>query len=63
MRLTTSSSKKKFVENLLREKNARRGQGSMGCGATDDDDEQIKEGEVCGTYRERLGRGGMGNEF
>jgi hypothetical protein len=39
VRLTTSSCKKKFVENLLREKNARRGQGSMGCGVTDDDDD------------------------
>jgi hypothetical protein len=39
VRLTTSSCKNKFVENLLREKNARRGQGSMGCGATDDDDD------------------------
>jgi hypothetical protein len=39
MRLTTSSCKKKFVENLLREKIARIGQGSMGCDATDDDDD------------------------
>jgi hypothetical protein len=38
MRLTTSPCKKKFVENLLRGKNARRGEGSVGCGATDDDD-------------------------
>jgi hypothetical protein len=37
VRLTTSPCKKKFVENLSREKNARRGKGSMGCGATDDD--------------------------
>jgi hypothetical protein len=41
MRLTTSSCKKKFVENLLREKNSRREQGSMGCGATDDDDDEM----------------------
>jgi hypothetical protein len=41
VRLTTSSCKNKFVENLLREKNARRDQGSMGCGATDDDDDIV----------------------
>jgi hypothetical protein len=39
MRLTTSSCKTTFVENLLRKKNTRRGQGFMGCGATDDDDD------------------------
>jgi hypothetical protein len=41
MRLTTSFCKKKYVQNLLREKSARRGQGSMGCGATDDDDDVL----------------------
>jgi hypothetical protein len=46
VRLTTSSCKKKFVENLLRKKNARRGQGSMGCGATDDDDDDDGVGIV-----------------
>jgi hypothetical protein len=44
VRLTTSSCKNKFVENLLRKKNLRR--GSMGCGATDggddDDDSHIQ---------------------
>jgi hypothetical protein len=39
MRLTTSPCKKKFVENRVRKKNLRRGQGSyLGCGATDCDD-------------------------
>jgi hypothetical protein len=37
VRLTTSPCKKKFVENLLRGKTPIRGQGSMGCGATDVD--------------------------
>jgi hypothetical protein len=40
VRLTISSCEKKFVENLQRKKNARRGQGSMICGATDDDDDE-----------------------
>jgi hypothetical protein len=48
VRLTTSSCKKKFVENLLRKTNLRKGQSSMGCGATDVDDcDVVSDYTVC----------------
>jgi hypothetical protein len=47
VRLTTSPCKNKFVENLLKKKYPRRGQGSyLGCGACDDDDIYCKEHQM-----------------